>query len=470
MLQDWTKYETEVLKGHTGPPDTSSRTTWDNVVSEGDIETLATTVRTMFEDCSRPDHSFGDDYDPAITNAILACHSQGTQQRINLRTPHDKPREWHPVGPPALEFYLHEEATIRAHTITSFPPTAPQPIPEPHIPRGPTKPHAPPQDESLQGGRSPPAHEGTKLPSATTTVQQLDKPLTSRHIPDNHQLPRGGNHTRSTATTWQLPTGHIDWKKILPGVTTMEIMRLLTPYEVQLTQAMHLFITTHGTATMEGTALGDYDHTPQARPTQAVWVHATTDTGVAVDRNPEWTAVHYTLDCTENDTTLTDWRKRWAAELDCLDNVTLDNTLTPQTMEPVGRAGRTNRDPTKHTLWHYPTTIHHYAVTQIKEVLSLTLPDTHNANQPGMFTTYWNFPTETGMVPQVAESTLPPTVTALAKAAQAMAHREGAPQDGTPNIVVEQRAHHNANKAQQTGRHIHPPIRDKDGNLPPQSP
>ena len=51
-----------------------------------------------------------------------------------------------------------------------------------------------------------------------------------------------------------------------------------------------------------------------------------------------------------------------------------------------------------------------------------------------------------------------------------MAHREGAPQDLTPNILVEQRAHHNANKAQQTGRHIHPPIREKDGNLPPHSP
>ena len=51
-----------------------------------------------------------------------------------------------------------------------------------------------------------------------------------------------------------------------------------------------------------------------------------------------------------------------------------------------------------------------------------------------------------------------------------MAHREGAPQDLTPNILVEQRAHHNANKAQQTGRHIHPPIRQKDGNLPPHSP
>ena len=37
MLQDWTKYETEVLEGHTGPPDATSCTTWDDVVPDGDI-------------------------------------------------------------------------------------------------------------------------------------------------------------------------------------------------------------------------------------------------------------------------------------------------------------------------------------------------------------------------------------------------------------------------------------------------
>ena len=48
--------------------------------------------------------------------------------------------------------------------------------------------------------------------------------------------------------------------------------------------------------------------------------------------------------------------------------------------------------------------------------------------------------------------------------------REGAPQDWTPNVLVEQHAHHNANKAQQAGRQIHPPLHDKDGNLQPHSP
>ena len=107
MLQDWTKYEMEVLEGHTGPPGTTSRTTPEDVVPDGDIRALAETVRTAFEDCSKPDDPFGDDYDPAITNAILGYHSWSFQHSIHFHTLHDKPREWHPVGRPALEFYLH---------------------------------------------------------------------------------------------------------------------------------------------------------------------------------------------------------------------------------------------------------------------------------------------------------------------------------------------------------------------------
>ena len=456
----------------TGPPDNTCRTTWDDVVPNGDIGALATTVRTRFEDCSRPDHPFGDNNDPAITNTILAYHRWSTQQSIHLHMRQDDPHEWHPVGPPALELYLQEDATTGAHSITSLRPTVPQPIPEPHIPPSPTKPqtHAQHEHGPPQQGHSPPSHKRAEPPNATTTVQQLDKPLTSRHVPDHYQLPRGGNHTKSTATTWGLPTGTIDWKKILPGKTAMEAMRLLKPHQVQLTQAMHLFITTQGTASIEGTALGDDDQTPQARPTQAIWISTTTGTDITVDPDPEWTAIHYSLDCAEGDPWLTEWQTRSAAEVNRLYNITLDNTLTPQAMEPAGRPARGHRDPTKHTFWHYPTTIHPEAVTQIKEALSLTLPDTHNAHQPGMFTIYANFPTDTGMVPQVAELPLPPTVTALAKAAQAIAHREGAPQDWTPNVLVEQRAHQNANKTQQAGRQIHPPIRDKDENLQPHSP
>ena len=147
MLQDWTKYETEVLEGHTGPPDTTSRTTWEDVVPDGDLGALATTVCTTFKDCSRPDHPFGDNNNPAITNAILVYHSWSTQQSIHLHTPHDDPREWHPIGPPALEFYLHKDATTGAHSITSLRPTMPQPIPEPHIPPSQRKPQTPTQHE-----------------------------------------------------------------------------------------------------------------------------------------------------------------------------------------------------------------------------------------------------------------------------------------------------------------------------------
>ena len=130
----------------------------------------------------------------------------------------------------------------------------------------------------------------------------------------------------------------------------MEVMHLLTPNQVQLTQAVHLFITAEGTATIESTALGDDDQTPEARPKQAVWVNATVNTDIAVDPDPEWTAVHYTLDCAEDDPALTDWRTRWAAEVDRLHDVSLNDTLTPQTMEPAGRAAHTHRDATKHTL------------------------------------------------------------------------------------------------------------------------
>ena len=134
----------------------------------------------------------------------------------------------------------------------------------------------------------------------------------------------------------------------------MEVMQLPTPNQGQLTQAVHLFITTQGMATIEGRALGDDDQTTQAQPTQAAWVNATANTDIAVDPVPEWTTVHYTLDCAENNPALTDWQTPWATKGDRLDNVTLNYTLTPQTMEPAGRAARTDRGAPNHTLWHYP--------------------------------------------------------------------------------------------------------------------
>ena len=77
----------------------------------------------------------------------------------------------------------------------------------------------------------------------------------------------------------------------------MVSMRLLTPHEVQVAQAMHLLLTNQGTAAMEGAPLGDDDETPQARPAQAIWINATTGTDITVHPDPEWTAIHCTLDC-----------------------------------------------------------------------------------------------------------------------------------------------------------------------------
>ena len=156
---------------------------------------------------------------------------------------------------------------------------------------------------------------------------------------------------------------------------------------------------------------------------QAFWVSATANTDIAIDPNPEWTAVHYTLDCAENYPALADWRTPWAAEVDRLDDITLNDTPEPQTMEPARRAARTHQGGQQ----AHPPALPNYHTPRgsdpIKEALSPTLPDTHKAHQPGIFTTYWNFPTDTGMVPQVDEPTLPPTVTGLAKATQAMVHR-----------------------------------------------
>ena len=74
--------QTEILEGHTGPPDTTPCTAWDSVLPEGDIRGLATTVPVPVVDGSKSDHPFGDDYDPAITNVILAYHSCSTKHPL----------------------------------------------------------------------------------------------------------------------------------------------------------------------------------------------------------------------------------------------------------------------------------------------------------------------------------------------------------------------------------------------------
>ena len=208
---------------------------------------------------------------------------------------------------------------------------------------------------------------------------------------------------------------------------------------------------------------------PQARPTQALWVTTATDTDIVIDPDLEWAAIHYTVEGAEGDPRRSNCELQWTTELSHLSGVSLDDTITPQTMEPAKRAPKTYHSTAKHTVWHYSTTIHPEAVSQIKEALSLDLPDIHNAHQPGAFTTYWSFPTAAGMVSEVAEPASPPPITALAKAVQAMAAGEGSPLEWTPITLVEQRVHHTTNRAQQTGRQIHPPLWENDDNLQPHS-
>ena len=98
ILQDWLKYETEVLEGHTGPPATTPSTTWDELVPDGDISRLAKVIQNK-----APRQPFDDRCLPAIVNAILAYHNWTTQQHLHLHSASDDPREWHPLGAPALE-------------------------------------------------------------------------------------------------------------------------------------------------------------------------------------------------------------------------------------------------------------------------------------------------------------------------------------------------------------------------------
>ena len=70
MLQDRLRYETEVLEGYTERPETTPPTRWNDLVPNGDIFVLAKITQNK-----APTHSFDDNDDPAIVNAILAYHS-----------------------------------------------------------------------------------------------------------------------------------------------------------------------------------------------------------------------------------------------------------------------------------------------------------------------------------------------------------------------------------------------------------
>ena len=166
-----------MLKGHTGPPETTPRTTRDQLVPHGEICALAKLIQNM-----APEHPFDESYDPAIVNAILAYHGSTTQQRLHLHSASDDPCEWHPIGAPTLEVYLHGDAATRAHTITDLRPVTLQPVPEPYI--------APSLPQPRPPGREGLPTENNAEP--TTTVPHMAKPLNTHQLPTAPQ----GNHTR----------------------------------------------------------------------------------------------------------------------------------------------------------------------------------------------------------------------------------------------------------------------------------
>ena len=114
MLQQRPKYGTEVLEGHSGPSETTPRTTWDELAPNSDISALAKLIQD-----TAPKQPFDDSYDPAIVNANLAYHGWTTQQRLHLHSASDDPREWHPIEALALEVTstnVRPQGRIRSQT------------------------------------------------------------------------------------------------------------------------------------------------------------------------------------------------------------------------------------------------------------------------------------------------------------------------------------------------------------------
>ena len=157
----------------------------------------------------------------------------------------------------------------------------------------------------------------------------------------------------------------------------MEVMHLLTPKQEQLTQAVHLLITTQGTATIECTALGDDDQTPHAQPTQAVWINATANTEIALDPDPGWTAVHYTLDCAENDPS----PKLTASTTSPSTTPSRRRQWSPRDASPVHHASRGSDPDQRGTLPNPPG---HPQRPPIRGVHNIPeLPNRHRHSAPG---------------------------------------------------------------------------------------
>ena len=79
---------------------------------------------------------------------------------------------------------------------------------------------------------------------------------------------------------------------------------------------------------------------------------AKTDTNITIAMVSEWAAIHYTWECTNSDPKASDWQTRWTVASNRLSDVTLDDTLTPQTIEPAKRATQRHHSTAKHTIWY----------------------------------------------------------------------------------------------------------------------
>ena len=63
-------YKTDVLEEHTGQPDATLLTPWDDLVPERDIGAFTEVIRN-----TAPNHPFEEHYDPTMLNINLARHS-----------------------------------------------------------------------------------------------------------------------------------------------------------------------------------------------------------------------------------------------------------------------------------------------------------------------------------------------------------------------------------------------------------
>ena len=155
--------------------------------------------------------------------------------------------------------------------------------------------------------------------------------------------------------------GTLEWKEILPGVTTNYAIPFITSDKMHLLPATHRWNTTQGMATIEGMALAEQDQQPQVRPTQAIWVTATRAADITITAHSACAAIKYALD-PAGSTDNYGWPVRWATVAERLSHTALNDTLTLQIMGPARRPTQKQFYSTKHTVWYDSTTLHRKTV------------------------------------------------------------------------------------------------------------